>query len=341
LTLVRSAREYPARSGTPGADRGISGEEARTMKREVEFRSENPREMIRADLYTPETGTGPWPTLIMGGGWCYVKELIMPEYAQYFLREGIAALIFDYRCLGASDGEPRQHLDPWRQIADYRSAIDAVSFRDDYEGIVDRQRLGIFGISYSGGHVLVVGALEQHRVKAILSVVPVIDGWATSKLTHSTLSFRALRAAVEEDRRRRYFTGVHGSIPHSGDATKEVVTWPHPETKDVFMKIKATTAPRHEHYSTIESVEHVWAYDVHPYLSRIVDTPTMMIVAEGDDLSQWDMEIGAFNRIMSNRKKLFVVPKSTHMSLYSNMSHLEIASTEGAGWLRQWLVGPR
>lgn len=310
------------------------------MKREVEFRSENPREMIRADLYTPDAGQGPWPTLIMGGGWCYVKELIMPEYAQYFLREGVAALIFDYRCLGASDGEPRQHLDPWRQIADYRSAIDALCFRDEYDGVVDPDRLGIFGISYSGGHVLIVGALDP-RVKCILSVVPVVDGYATSKLTHSTLSFRALRARVEEDRRARYFTGRHGHIPHSGDASVEAVTWPHPETKDVFMRIKATTAPRHEHFSTVESVEHVWAYDVRPYLPRIVDTPTMMIVAEGDDLSQWDLEIGAFNMIMSNRKTLFVVPKSTHMSLYSNMSHLQIASTAGAAFLRRWLVEPR
>ena len=312
-------------------------------RREVEFRSENPAEIIRADLYTPDTGTGPWPIVVMGGGWCYVKELTMPEYAQYFLREGLAALIFDYRCLGASDGEPRQHLDPWKQIADYRSAIDALCFRDEYTGVVDRDRIGIFGISYSGGHVLVLGALEgaiQRRVKCIVSVVPVIDGFATSKLTHSTLSFRALKALVETDRRNRYFTGRHGHIPHSGDATTEVVTWPHPETKEVFMKIKATTAPRHEHYSTIESVEHVWAYDVRPYLPRIVDTPTMMIVAEGDDMSQWDMEIAAFNLIASNDKKLFVQPTSTHMSLYSNRSHLEIAATAAAQWYRQWLVGP-
>jgi pimeloyl-ACP methyl ester carboxylesterase len=309
------------------------------MKREVEFRSATPGELIRADLYTPDTGKGPWPLLVMGGGWCYVKELIMPEYGAYFLREGVATLIFDYRHLGASDGEPRQHLDPWKQIADYRSVIDGVCYLDEYDGIVDRERLGVFGISYSGGHVLILGALEP-RVRAIVSVVPVIDGYATSKLTHSTLSFRALKAAVEADRRQRYFSGKPGHIPHSGDATVEVVTWPHPETKDVFMKIKATTAPRHEHYSTIESVEHVWAYDVQPYLPRIVDTPTMMVVAEGDDLSQWDMEIDAFNRIRSNRKRLFVVPKSTHMSLYSNMSHLEIASTEAAAFLREWLVGP-
>ena len=55
-------------------------------RREVEFPSENPAELIRADLYTADEGKGPWPIVIMGGGWCYVKELIMPEYAEYFGR---------------------------------------------------------------------------------------------------------------------------------------------------------------------------------------------------------------------------------------------------------------
>src|ERR1035437_6460829 len=137
-----------------------------TMKRrEVEFPSENPAEMIRADLYTANEGNGPWPVVIMGGGWCYVKELIMPEYAEYFVRAGMAVLIFDYRCSGASDGEPRQHLDPWKQIADYRSAIDAVCYLDLFKGIVDPERIGVWGISYAAGHSLIVGAIDP-RVNA-------------------------------------------------------------------------------------------------------------------------------------------------------------------------------
>jgi hypothetical protein len=50
-------------------------EEGVGMQREAEFRSEEPGVMIRADLYTPDDGEGPWPVVIMDGGWCYVKEL--------------------------------------------------------------------------------------------------------------------------------------------------------------------------------------------------------------------------------------------------------------------------
>ncbi|MDH3499257.1 MAG: alpha/beta fold hydrolase [Acidimicrobiia bacterium] len=309
------------------------------MKREVEFRSDDPGIMIRADLFTPDAGEGPWPIVIMGGGWCYVKELIMPEYAQYFLDAGVAALVFDYRHFGASDGEPRQHIDPWKQIADYRSALDAVTYLDDFKDLIDPARIAVWGISYSGGHVLAVGALDP-RVKCVISQIPVIEGWYNSMRAHGSVGFRELTALVNADRKNRYLTGEHGHIPHSGDPKTEVVTWPHPETKPIFMDIKARTAPRHEHYSTIQSVEFVWAYNMRPYLPMILDTPTLMIVAEGDDLTMWEREIPAFNEIVTTKKKLFVQQESTHMSMYSNMSDLEVAARVAADWLHEWLVEP-
>jgi fermentation-respiration switch protein FrsA (DUF1100 family) len=60
-------------------------------------------ETVRGDLYLPE-GEGPFPAIVMAGGWCYVKELRQPQYASEFVRRGFAALIFDYRRLGASEG---------------------------------------------------------------------------------------------------------------------------------------------------------------------------------------------------------------------------------------------
>ena len=38
-------------------------------------------------------------------------------------RPGSNALVFDNRNFGASDGEPRQEIDPWAQVRDYRHAI--------------------------------------------------------------------------------------------------------------------------------------------------------------------------------------------------------------------------
>ena len=100
------------------------------------------------------------PLVIMAGGWCYTKEIVMPWYGKFFEDLGCATLRFDYRRFGESTGEPRQHLNPWDQIEDYRNAL---TFAETLSGI-DKKRTGIWGISYSGGHVLVTAALihAQH-----------------------------------------------------------------------------------------------------------------------------------------------------------------------------------
>ncbi|MNC92420.1 hypothetical protein D3C83_88460 [compost metagenome] len=61
---------------------------------------------MRGHLYLPD-GAGPHPVVVMAGGWCYVRELVQPEYARVFADAGIAALVFDYRNFGASDGDSR------------------------------------------------------------------------------------------------------------------------------------------------------------------------------------------------------------------------------------------
>jgi dienelactone hydrolase len=47
-------------------------------------------ETVRGDLYLPE-GKGPFPAVVLAGGWCYVKELRQPRYAEAFAAKGIAA----------------------------------------------------------------------------------------------------------------------------------------------------------------------------------------------------------------------------------------------------------
>ena len=202
------------------------------VPQDVEFRSGG--EVIRGHLYRPDNATGPVPIIVMAGGWCYVKELVQPHYADAFVRAGCAALVFDYRRLGASDGTPRQHLDPWDQIEDYRNAI---SYAETLEGI-DPERIGIWGISYSGGHSLVVGALDP-RIKCIVSTIPVVDGLINMERVHGALGFRRLRDTVLANRRTLFSSGEHGYMPMSStNPSTELVTWPFPEVTPVFLELQ-------------------------------------------------------------------------------------------------------
>ena len=290
---------------------------------------------VRGHLYLPE-GHGPHPVVVMAGGWCYVKELVQPEYARVFAGAGVAALVFDYRGFGTSDGEPRQHIDPDAQIEDYKNAISWA----ETDPRLDADRIGIWGISYSGGHVLVVGATDP-RVRCIVSNIPVVNGWLNMKRVHSALAFRALEEAIVEDRRKRLTTGEYATIPMSTqDPARELSTWPFPEVTPPFMQFKETVAPTHEHWSTLASVELLMHYDVSPFLHRILGAPVLMTVAEGDDITLWEEEIATFNRIATPDKRLYLCRDTSHMTLYSNKSRLELLAEEARKFLVEQLVAP-
>ena len=121
------------------------------MRRDIDFKSEDGT-TLRGWHYTPDQVRGKVPTIVMAHGFSAVKEMYLDRFAEDFAAAGLAAVVFDNRNFGASDGEPRQEIDLWQQIRDYR---DAITFAETLE-TTDPDRIGIWGSSYSGGHVLVV-----------------------------------------------------------------------------------------------------------------------------------------------------------------------------------------
>lgn len=305
------------------------------MKREeVEFVSDGVT--LRGWLYLPDGNAGPHPAVVLAGGWCYVRELVMPHYASEFAEAGIAALVFDYKNFGVSGGENRQHIDPWSQIRDYQNALSFLESRDE----IDSERLAAWGISYSGGHVIVLAAIDP-RVKAIVSQIPVVDGYRNMRRVHGTMGYRELWALILEDRKRRYIsTDDKLFIPHAtANPSSDISTWPFPETYETFLALKDSEAPLYENRSTVESVDLLLNYDIIPFTRRVYDTPSLMIVAQGDDLTLWDLEIGAYNALPVADKELVVLPHTSHMTLYSDRSKLQLAADAATKWFTQKLFG--
>jgi pimeloyl-ACP methyl ester carboxylesterase len=303
------------------------------VEQPVEFLSQG--ETVRGTLFRPdEAPDGPLPTVVMAGGWCYVKEIVLPHVARIVNLAGVQCLGFDYRGFGESEGRRRNHLDPWWQIEDYKNAITYLESRDD----VDADAIGAFGISYSGGHVLILAATDP-RVKAIVSTVPVVDGHANMRRAHGELRYRELDARILEDRRARY-DGEGGYLPMTTTTpSEELATWPFPHTNKVFLELKETEAPRHEHFSTVESTENLINYTVFPFLGRILKTPVMMLVADGDNLTLWDLEIEAFNKVPSPTKELVIMSGISHMSIYSDRPDTNVAASHAGRWFGKHLAG--
>lgn len=306
-------------------------EQELAMEKQIEFLSEGT--IVRGVLKLPETATGDVPLAIMAGGWCYVKEIVMPYYAEPLLRAGVGVLMFDYRNFGASDGDRRQHLNPWAQIEDYKNAL---TFAETLSG-VDKDRLGVWGISYSGGHVLVVGATDP-RAKFVISTVPVVDGFATMRRCHGETRFAELQKLLLDDRRERGSGGSGGMMPMSTlKPYEELSTWPYPHVKTIFEDIKSREAPLHEHHNTIESTELLLSYDVMPFAKRLYDKPVLIAIAQGDNITASDLETEVFNAIPNPNKTLAIIEGVSHMSLYSDADKLERVGNVHAEWAKRTL----
>lgn len=122
-------------------------------------------------LYRPAAAREPVPCVVLAHGWTGIKEARLDAYAERFQSAGLAALAFDYRHFGASEGEPRQLLDIDRQLADWAAAIAYARSREE----IDPELVALWGTSFSGGHVLATAARDR-RVAAVVAQAPFVDG---------------------------------------------------------------------------------------------------------------------------------------------------------------------
>jgi pimeloyl-ACP methyl ester carboxylesterase len=156
-------------------------------REEVRFASDG--ESCAASLFRPSRAAGPLPCVAMGSGLSCVRDQGLEAFGERFASAGIAALAFDYRHFGDSDGEPRGLMSASRQRDDFRAAL---SFARSLE-FVDPSRLALWGYSLGGGHVQSL-AIGEPGIAAAICVAPVIDGART--LVHVGGPIHPLRLAA-------------------------------------------------------------------------------------------------------------------------------------------------
>jgi hypothetical protein len=62
-----------------------------------------------------------------------------------------------------------------------------------------------------------------------------------------------------------------------------------------------------------------------------------MVVAEGDDHTMWDLEIDAFAKIPTPKKRLNVVKTTGHHGLYRDTELISGVGADCARWFAEWL----
>lgn len=153
-----------------------------TQREDVQFPSGDDR--ISAWLYRP-AGNDPAPLLVMAHGLGAVRTMRLDAYAERFSAAGYACLVFDYRNFGDSGGTPRQLLDIKMQLADWAAAI---AYGRTLEGI-DHDRIGLWGTSFGGGHVIATAA-RVPGIKAVVAQCPFTDGVASARTLNPVIFAR-------------------------------------------------------------------------------------------------------------------------------------------------------
>ncbi len=140
------------------------------MAERIDVSFDSGGESCAAWLYRPPEATA---CVVIAHGWTGVREQRLDAFGERFADAGLAALVFDYRHFGASEGHPRQLLDISRQHADWRAAV---AYARGLDGI-DPDRIALWGSSFSGGHVIATAAADP-RIAAVVAQVPFVDGLA-------------------------------------------------------------------------------------------------------------------------------------------------------------------
>jgi hypothetical protein len=297
-------------------------------RRDIEFDADGVT--LRGWLYRGAGSGAAAATVVMAHGFSAVKEMYLDAFAEVFAAAGLNALVFDNRNFGASDGQPRQEIDPWAQVRDYRNAITFATTLPE----VDGDRIGIWGSSYSGGHALVVGAIDR-RVKAVVSQVPLVSGHDNARRLIRADFFAGLHEAFDGDRAARYRGEAPAMLPVVAEDTYGACALPTPDSWQWFTETGASRAPSWRNEVTLRSVEMFLEYEPGCYLPFISPTPLCMVVARGDHLTVSDLAIAGFEQAREP-KKLVILPGG-HFDAY--VKGLDAASAAARDWFVEHLQG--
>jgi dienelactone hydrolase len=254
---------------------------------------------MAAEVYSPKKpATERLPTIVMAHGWGGVAAHLRPD-AVAFARAGYLVVVFDYRGWGASDSrvyltqrqgprtadgrftaevqEVREVVDPIDQTTDLANAVNWVYG----EPQCDRERIGLWGSSYSGGHVIYVAARDP-RIRATVSQVPALDS-------------RPM-ALAGENREQTYAEAArraHGELGYPPPGARVIGNLRGGPVREKLMQ-----------YAPVEEV------------ARAGHCATLFVLAENEELfDNRDHGIKAHERA-TGPKKLVVVPKIKHYGIY-------------------------
>lgn len=233
------------------------------------------------------------------------------EPAEAFQRAGITALVYDPRSTGTSEGEPRNEIDPVKQVSDYSDALTYLATLP----IVDPNSIGFWGMSFSATVALCAAALDK-RAKFVISVCPLMT---FANPNDPNEKFANILAKTMKDREFQLKGNRPFYIPlitETGESPAGVGIWSDKETLEYITTAKERVAPSFESRITIQTYYKMMMWQPTGLIRYVSPTPVLVLIPELDKVSPPEDQVALFDSL-SQPKKMHMAQGKGHLNVLS------------------------
>ena len=324
---------FPPVSLAMNSSNGASAADGQTyMAEKIEFGSHGDR--LIGWLFLPVHTSKPVAGVVILGPFGFIKEMSPAQYGSRLAEAGLAALIFDPRGSGESDGAIRRLEDPRLKVEDLKSATTYLAQRPE----INPKRIGALGICQGCSEVL-ASASEDPRLRALalISGQYIYPTNLEGFFAKSGIGLKARIARGREAKARFELTGIVDYLPvvGEGDPTvalpwQEIYDWYYPWTTQ-----KWGEPSRWENRYAVMSDAFVWTFNVENY-AKEVRQPTLVVHGERSDGGVTAAQ-HVFERLGASDKRLSIIPQTFHTRFYDDPLVVGPAAAEAADWLTSHL----
>jgi dienelactone hydrolase len=254
---------------------------------------------MHADLYAPvpKNNEVSFPLIVMAHGWGGTADMLKST-ALDFSKSGFYVIAFDYRGWGKSDGKliPTKPLPMFKkdlkysqEIRELREYVDPLDQAQEYinvinwawnEPLVNTNKIGLWGTSFSGGTVIHVASRDS-RVIATVSQAPSMGWGRYSSMNH-----------------KNWF--AKGSLRSRG-----LLEYPQPGIKEIGELKGGIIFEKLALFNPINDIKNLAFCSV------------MFITVQNEELFKNSDHAGLAFETYTGNKKIVEIPKAAHYDIYS------------------------
>lgn len=233
--------------------------------------------------------------------------MLLPEIAEGFQMAGITALIYDPRSTGASDGLPRNEIDPLKQVEDYSDALTFMAKQPS----VDPSRIAFWGMSFSASVAACAAALDK-RAKLLILVCPTVTFFTEQKLP------KALGKAIQDRASQLKGNPAYSVVPFTptGENPGGMASGGGRQAYEFMVDIKSRGAPNFENRTTMQTYYKMALWQPRPLLKLVAPTPVMVLIPEDDIISSTEDQHWMYDNF-DGPKRLHTAPGKGHLNVLS------------------------